>query len=332
MPEPLQSLAPKVSIGITTFDRIDMLLEAIQSVANQTYTNLEIIIGNDNPFRKLSMANLGLLENSKIRIINRSKNLGEIRNLNALLSEASGEYFTWLADDDILHPQHIEVLLKPFLDKSSTKAAFSGYTSDLNEFSKNNKRKIYPAEFSEYEFENFISEYSQRLIKIIGCYGIFDCRTLIESKGFVHLGRGFSPYSDTLIPISVSKLGSIAVTGSQTVFFRSHSESMSNSRSDLTSYLSAEIDFIMSVSSLLHSESRASKMTIYKAFFLWFRENHLTVISRSSESLLLDLLVWIKSCESNFKNFARFGLFKAPGFTPGLVEIIKHRIRQKIKH
>ena len=309
-----------------------MLLEAIQSVANQTYANLEIIIGNDNPSRKLSLANLGLLDDRRIRIINRSENLGEIRNLNALLSEASGKFFTWLADDDILHPQHIEILLKPLLESSSIKAAFSGYTSDLSEFSKNKERKIRPAEFSEYEFGRFISGYSQRSIKIIGCYGLFDRLTLIESKGFLHLGLGFSPYSDTLIPISVSKLGSIAVTEGQTVFFRSHSESMSNSRSDLNSYLSAETDFLISVSNLLHSESRASQMAIYKAFFLWFRENHLTVISRSSENLLLDLLAWIRSCESNFKNFARFGLFKALGFTPGLVELSKHRIRQKIKH
>lgn len=321
----------KVSIGITTFNRIDMLIEAIQSVANQTYANVEVIIGNDNPNRNLSLANLGLPEDKRIKIINRSENLGEIRNLNSLLNEASGEFFTWLADDDVLHPQHIEILLKPLLDNSSVKAAFSGYTSDLVEFTTNIEMTINPPFFSEYQFGKFISEYSQRSMKIIGCYGLFDRPSLVESNGFLHLGRGFSPYSDTLIPLSVSKLGSVAVTESQTIYFRSHSESMSNSLSDLDSYLSAEIDFINSVSDLVRSESTASQMTIYKAFYPWFRENHLTVISRSPESLLLDLFAWIKSSVSNFKNFSRFGLYKAPGFTSGLVELSKHRISQKIR-
>ncbi len=308
-----------------------MLLEAIQSVVNQTYANVEVIIGNDNPNRNLSFANLGLPEDERIRIINRSENLGEIRNLNSLLNEASGEFFTWLADDDVLHPQHIEILLKPLLDKSSVKAAFSGYTSDLLEFTRNTEINIKFPYFSEYQFSRFIYAYSQRSMKIIGCYGLFDRPCLIESNGFLNLGRGFSPYSDTLIPLSVSKLGSVAVTESQTIYFRSHSESMSNSLSDLDSYLYAEIDFMNSVSDLVRSESTASQMTIYKAFFRWFRENHLAVISRSPESLLLDLFVWIKSCVFNFKNFARFGLYKVPGFTSGLVELSKHRISQKIR-
>ena len=331
MYNPSQLVAPyKVSIGITTFNRIDMLLEAIESVINQTYSNMEVIIGNDNPNRYLTLANLGLREDKRIRIVNQSENLGEIRNLNYLLSEASGEFFTWLADDDLLHPQHIEILLKPLMDNSSVKATFSGYTSDLREFSTSLEANLIFPEYSEYGFGGFVSAYAQRSMKIIGCYGLFDRSSLIESNGFKRLGCGFSPYSDTLIPLSVGKLGSIAVTKSQTIYFRSHSESMSNSLSDLDAYITAEIDFVNSVSGLIGSESRESQMDIYKGFYLWFRENHLTVISRSNEGLVFDLFAWMKSCLSNFKNFARFGLYKTPGFLSGLVKLSKHRISQKI--
>lgn len=326
------STSYKVSIGITTFNRVDMLLESIQSVIKQSYANIEVLIGNDNPDRSLTLANLGLPEDHRIRIINRSKNLGEIQNLNSLINEATGELFTWLADDDILHPKHIEILLKPLLSKFSVKAAFSGYTSVPSEFLTNLARNVIEPVFSEYEFSNFVSSHAQGSLDIIGCYGLFDRLSLIESGGFIHLGRGFSPYSDTFIPLAVSKLGSIAVTSTQTIYFRSHDESMSNSLSDLDAYLSAENDFINCLSPLIASESVFSQMNIYRGFHSRFRKNHLTVISRSTENLFLDLLAWIRSCLSNFKNFARVGLYKAPGFISGLIELSKHRISKKIGH
>jgi len=47
-----------------------MLVEAIHSVIKQTYANLEIIIGNDNPERNLSLGKLGIPEDNRIKIIN----------------------------------------------------------------------------------------------------------------------------------------------------------------------------------------------------------------------------------------------------------------------
>ena len=35
------------------------------------------------------------------------KNIGEIKSMNFMLSKVKTEWFSWLADDDILHPQFI---------------------------------------------------------------------------------------------------------------------------------------------------------------------------------------------------------------------------------
>jgi hypothetical protein len=41
---------------------------------------------------------------SRIRFINNPFNLGEVRNMNALIDLSRGRYLTWLTDDDLYAP------------------------------------------------------------------------------------------------------------------------------------------------------------------------------------------------------------------------------------
>ena len=75
---------PQISIGITTFKRPEKLINCIRSIFNQTYQDYEIIIGNDDPNQKITSKTNDLFSNSKIRIINNEKNLGERDNMNNL--------------------------------------------------------------------------------------------------------------------------------------------------------------------------------------------------------------------------------------------------------
>ena len=80
MPQSLNSVdLPRISIGITTFDRTDLLIQSVKSALSQTYANIEIIIGNDNQARKLSLESLGLAHDLRVHIENHSKNLSCLR-------------------------------------------------------------------------------------------------------------------------------------------------------------------------------------------------------------------------------------------------------------
>lgn len=320
----------KVTIGITTYDRHELLIETLNSVINQTYLNLEILVGNDNPSRFLTLENLGFSEDSRVRIINRDKNLGEINNLNLLLNESSGDFFTWLADDDLIHQQHIEILMKPFSPNCETMAVYSGYTSDILELNISSKINETEVKFQELDFCKFLLLFSQRQIDIIGCYGIFERATLIQTGGFIRLGNGLSPYSDTLIPVMISKLSSISFTNIPTVFFRSHPNSMSNSLTDIETYLTAEYDFIKRVSELIDSEPLSYRKVIFKSFHDWFRQNHLTLISRSSLNYFEDFLLWFKSCRKNKANFDQTNFRFSSRLLSGVIILVKHRISSTI--
>ena len=319
-----------VSIGITTYDRRELLSEAIISVAKQSYRNIEVIIGNDNPSRFLTFDDLGINADPRIRIVNHQKNLGELSNLNWLLSHAKGQFFTWLADDDLIHSQHIEILAKGLNSNENVVASFTGYTSNLSEISKIENTSTAEIEFTAFSTKDFIANYSSRDIKIVGCYGLFQRNQLLLAGAFKQLGEGFSPYSDTLIPVLMSKIGQIAVSSHPTAFFRSHSGSMSNTFTDLDSYLTAESDFIENIWPAISGFPEVHSERILLNFSSWFRDNHLTVILRGSEMGIVGLLcAWINACKERIMLFEKTGTKIYIGFVPGLFILLKHQIRKK---
>jgi GalNAc5-diNAcBac-PP-undecaprenol beta-1,3-glucosyltransferase len=102
---------PKVSVIIPTIGR-ESLVEALESVLNQTYRNLEIIITDDTEEGKARVKIEKYLSDPRIKyVINTKYKHGPAGNKNNGLDQITGEYFTFLDDDDILFPNAIEELL-----------------------------------------------------------------------------------------------------------------------------------------------------------------------------------------------------------------------------
>ena len=326
---------PLVTVGVTTYDRAEMLVETVRSVLGQSHHNLEILVANDNPDKILTIRDLDVVEDQRITIINHKVNLGEINNLNWLLLNSSGKYFTWLADDDVIHPQHIELLLSVISDQLRISAAFSGFTSDDLKFLECIDTDLLSSEFNVFDSESFLLEYSKRNISIIGCYGLFERISLLSAGGFRQLGNGFSPYSDTLIPIKLFRYGQVAVTDSISVFFRAHASSMSNSLTDLKAYLSAEEDFLQEINNETLNVPTPMRTQIFQNFGMWFSDNHLSLISRvPGKGVFADSATWFKVNNSNQRNLSKFGYKVRKSFFRGLIVLVRHRIieRQSFKH
>ena len=78
----LEDKTPTVTIGIVTYNRPDLLREAVLSILNQTYGNFELLIGNDYIKTPVTFDTLGINPNPRVKILNYSSNLGEIDNMN----------------------------------------------------------------------------------------------------------------------------------------------------------------------------------------------------------------------------------------------------------
>lgn len=115
-----------VSIIMPAFNAEKYIGESIQSVMNQTFSNWELIIADDkstdNTIEKIKQFN-----DSRIRVIELSKNSGAAVARNKAIERAKGSYLAFLDSDDLWHPEKLEKQLAFMLENnilfSSTKYA-----------------------------------------------------------------------------------------------------------------------------------------------------------------------------------------------------------------
>ena len=139
----------KVSVIIPTYNRFEYLLKAVQSVKNQTYKNIEIIIVNDGSSQKEYYNHkfedcivINLEQNSKARFGHASPG-GYQRSVGMKI--ASGEYIAFLDDDDYWLPEKLEKQLEKMILSQCLISCTDAYIgSGMYDFKK--KYKIYNKE------------------------------------------------------------------------------------------------------------------------------------------------------------------------------------------
>src|SRR5258705_8737919 len=96
---------PLVSIGFGTYKGVDYIERALKSLLNQSYNNIELIIGDNGSFDGSGdICRAYANSDERIKYYRHEKNIGAATNFNYLLSVAHGKYFMWAADDDVWHP------------------------------------------------------------------------------------------------------------------------------------------------------------------------------------------------------------------------------------
>ena len=83
------------------------LTESIGSVLNQTYSNFELLIINDSSTDN-SVEKINSFDDSRIRLINNKKNLGQSRSMNYGLDLTIAKYVARIDQDDICLPYRLE--------------------------------------------------------------------------------------------------------------------------------------------------------------------------------------------------------------------------------
>ncbi len=114
---------PLVSVIIRSIDR-STLPEALDSVASQTYPNIEVIIVNaKGACHQIVGEWCGRFP---IGMVASDQQLGRSRAANAGLNEAQGEYLIFLDDDDWFAADHIEKLVQTLEHHADIKVVYSG--------------------------------------------------------------------------------------------------------------------------------------------------------------------------------------------------------------
>ena len=114
---------PKVSI-IVPFYNCPYINQALDSLVNQTYEDMEIIVVNDGSTQYTELIEPYL---SRIRYIEK-ENGGTASALNMGIAKAKGEYFAWLSSDDLFVSSKVEKQMQ-FM---KSRKAFISYTPAIN--------------------------------------------------------------------------------------------------------------------------------------------------------------------------------------------------------
>ncbi len=98
---------PRVSVVVRTRDRPELLAEALASLARSTYRRLEVVLVNDGgaPPRLPEPFPWPVVR------VDLAENLGRAGAADAGVAAASGEYVTFLDDDDLAAPEHVATLV-----------------------------------------------------------------------------------------------------------------------------------------------------------------------------------------------------------------------------
>lgn len=102
-----------ISVRVISYNAEKTILETLESIKNQTYQNIELIISDDcSKDNTVNIVSSWLKDNSSrfvdAKLITVEKNTGICANLNRALRECHGEWIKGIAADDILLPNCIE--------------------------------------------------------------------------------------------------------------------------------------------------------------------------------------------------------------------------------
>ena len=103
---------PLVTIGLPVFNGAATVAAALETLVQQDYPNLQIIISdNASTDDTLAICQIFAQQDSRIRIIRKAFNEGAVSNFRTVLDATTNPFFMWAAADDYWHPQFISRLL-----------------------------------------------------------------------------------------------------------------------------------------------------------------------------------------------------------------------------
>lgn len=142
---------PLISIIIQTRQTPLLILKrSIQSIREQTYKNIEILLLDSNdtnsPYKEAILAEADFFADSIHLEIPETKEF--VKGKNEAIHACHGEYITFLSAQDIMHPERIEKIMTLFRKNHSCQAIYTDASVQQNNILENSDYNLISTEFS----------------------------------------------------------------------------------------------------------------------------------------------------------------------------------------
>ena len=162
----------KVSIILPVYNGARYVGRSIESVLNQTYKNLELIIVNDGSTDNTEeIIGIYATQDERIRIINNEANQRLPRSLNIGFAQATGDYYSWTSDDNSYKPEAIENMVNVLNNRPDIDLVYADYS--MINMDGTLIRKVQNADPDEIKFRCVVGAcflYTKKIAKLVGEY------------------------------------------------------------------------------------------------------------------------------------------------------------------
>jgi glycosyltransferase involved in cell wall biosynthesis len=230
-------MSPKVSIIIPAY-RSRFFEEALDSALNQTYSNIEIVVGDDCRDNSIELIVNKKFKESRfpLRYNKNLKNLGESPNFEQCLKHSEGEFIKPLYDDDLLGPECVADLIELLVNSPNATLA-ACHREIIDEYGTIQSREIYNTPLASSDFHTdgvgLAKIIASTRLNIIGepssvMFKKNDGLSLLPD--IFHLnGRVMTGCADVVMYIKLLLKGDFVYKAKSNCFFRRHSVNHSNS-------------------------------------------------------------------------------------------------------
>lgn len=215
-----------VSIAIPAYKR-KWLNSAIESVLNQDYSNIELIIVDDHSPQNLKEVVEPYLVDKRISYYHNETNLGKesiTLNWNKCIEYARGEFFVLLCDDDIMCPTFISEMLSLSIKYGECNVFHSRVRLvDANNGMHLNDTPQWPEYESFLQFlDNTLKGYRHHTVSEF----LYRTKIIRDKGGYVVLPAGY--YSDIASVLRFSEEGGICSSDKCLMTFQKSDENISS--------------------------------------------------------------------------------------------------------
>ena len=100
--------SPELSIGLPVFNGDNFLEDALDSILKQDFSDFELIVSdNASTDRTESICRAYAEKDSRVRYFRNHENIGAAGNWNRVFELSSGQFFKWIAHDDMHEPEFV---------------------------------------------------------------------------------------------------------------------------------------------------------------------------------------------------------------------------------
>lgn len=161
-----------VSVVVVTYNFEEIIVETLESIKNQTYPKLELIITDDNSTDKtIEICKKWIGKNRErfenIILLENKKNLGPTKNYNIGLKATTGDWVKYISDD-IMDPFFIEDSLQIIEKNPEIEILFSRCQSFVDEWKNRDLRDLLPEDKDIFKYN--LSSQEQLELMLEKCF------------------------------------------------------------------------------------------------------------------------------------------------------------------